>query len=172
MKTFLHAAPRERRGYLLNEALVYCGAVVVLLGVGYAALYRCVDNSTVLRRSADDIARALSAGERWRNDVRKAAAGVTLESSAEASTLHLKGEGRSIDYRFAEGRVWRRSDAGPWVYVLEGVRASRMVPEPRGSVNGWRWELELQPQARGSVRPGRIVPLFTFLTVSRAPLNR
>src|ERR1700731_5063524 len=39
------------RGYLLTEALVYIGLVVVVLGVGYAAMYSCVDHSVLLRRN-------------------------------------------------------------------------------------------------------------------------
>ena len=34
--------------YMLTEALVYIGVLFVLLGVGYAALYRCIENSVAL----------------------------------------------------------------------------------------------------------------------------
>ena len=64
--------PPGQRGYLLIEALVYIAVVVTLLGVAYAAMYRCVDRSFALRRNADDITSALHAGERWRADVRAA----------------------------------------------------------------------------------------------------
>src|ERR1041384_5004380 len=60
------------QGYLMVEALVYIGVVFVVLGVGYAALYRCIDNSAVMRRTANDITKAMHAGERWRADVRAA----------------------------------------------------------------------------------------------------
>src|SRR4029077_12950063 len=56
-------------GYLLTEALVYIGLLFVILGVGYLAMDRSIDNSVLLRRNADDIANALHAGERWRADV-------------------------------------------------------------------------------------------------------
>ena len=50
MKTRSISFQHHRAGYMLVEALVYIGLVVVVLGPGYAVMYRCVENSTVLRR--------------------------------------------------------------------------------------------------------------------------
>ena len=56
MKTHLsspaQSPPAGNRAYLMIEALVYIAVVFVLLGAGYAAMYRCVDNSIALRRNA------------------------------------------------------------------------------------------------------------------------
>src|SRR5439155_11435731 len=71
--------PQVRSGYMLIEALVYIGVSFLLLGIGFAAMYRCIDNSVGLRRSADDITSALHAGERWRADVRATVRPVQLE---------------------------------------------------------------------------------------------
>jgi hypothetical protein len=155
------------QGFMLMEALVYIGVVFLLLGVGYAAMYRSIDNSVALRRNADDIISALHAGERWRADVRQASHGVQLENGSDPM-LRLEGVTDQIDYRFANGRVYRRNNNGPWLPVLEGIQSSSMEPEVRPDVNVWRWEVELQTKTRGSFKPGRIRPLFTFLAVPPA----
>ena len=152
-------------GYLLDEALIYIGALLVLMTVGYIALYHCLDNSVALRRSADDIARAMQAGERWRGDVRLADGSMRLEPGAESATLVLQGKRQRVAYRFAGSVLYRRVNDGPWTKFLEGVKASEMQPETRSRAVAWRWELELQPRTTASVKPGRFRPLFTFLAV-------
>lgn len=161
----------QQQGYLLTEVLVYIGLLLVVLAVGYQAMYRCVDASVVLRRNADDISRALNAGERWRADVRSATASAALETSAEGPILHLMGRNHRVDYRFNEEALFRRLNAGPWVRVLDKVRASSFQAEARPGVAGWRWELELQPRAKASVKASRIRPLFTFLAATPAALT-
>lgn len=155
------------RGYLLTEALVYIGLVFVLLGVGYAALYRFIDNSVVLRRSTEDISRAMHAGERWRSDVRSAV-GIHLETTRDSEILHLSNPRGEVEYTARGGAVLRRVGAGPWVSVLKDVKASSMQAERQFNVTAWRWELELQPQTKGIIKPGRVRPLFTFLAAPRA----
>lgn len=150
--------------YMLTEALVYIGLVFVLLGIGYAAMYRCIDSSAALRRNADDILRAVHAGEQWRADIRMAGRGVRWERTGEPF-LRLQGATNMVDYRFAEGTVFRREDGGEWSKMLDHVEASTMEQDARPAVVAWRWELELQTKAHGSFKPGRVRPLFTFLAV-------
>jgi hypothetical protein len=152
---------------MLTEALVYIGVIFLLLGIGYAAMYRSIDNSVALRRNADDIMSALHAGERWRADVRQAFRGVHWDNSGEP-VLRMEGLTNQIDYRFADGAIYRRTDNGPWWAVLEHVQSSSLEPESRPTVTVWHWELELQSRARGSFKPGRVRPLFTFLAVPPA----
>ncbi len=152
-------------GYLLMEALVYIGLVFLLLGIGSIALYRCIDNSVALRRNADDIARALHAGELWRADVRAAVRGIRSEGNPETPILHLEGAHGEVAYRYSAGALYRKTGAAPWSRILDHVKSCSMQPDVRPTVNAWRWELELQPQTRGSFRPGRVHPLFTFLAV-------
>jgi len=159
--------PGARCGYQLIEALIYISVLFAIIGVGYAALYRCIDFSVLLRRNADDITRAVKAGERWRADVRDAAGPARLETLDGVEVLRLGPPGKELYYCFRDGSVFRRNGPGPWVNVLGQVRASVMLPESRGTVAAWRWELELQPQAKGSIKPGRIRPLFTFMAASR-----
>jgi hypothetical protein len=163
---------RVRRAYLLNEALVYFSVVVVILGCGYAALYHLIDHSMVMRRSADDVSKALHAGERWRADLRASRNQLWSEDSGGGRVLWLSGGRADVAYQFATNSVLRRHGKGPWVPVLTQVKSSSMQAEQRQNVTAWRWELELEPRKKGSVRPGRILPLFTFIAVPESSLNK
>jgi len=152
-------------GYLLIEALAYIAVLFVVLGVAFTALYRCMDHSIALRRNADDISRALHAGERWRADVRAAGTRTWIETTNQEPVLHLEGPRGDAAYRFADDTVFRRLGNGPWTRLLTNVKSSAMEPDRRQSVTAWRWELELKPRVKGVVKPSRIRPLFTFLAV-------
>jgi len=162
----------SQRGYLMIEALVYIGVIVVVLGVAYSATYRCIDRSIALRRNADDITSALHAGERWRADVRAASSQVRLESTDAGQLLYLEGPSSAVVYSFATNAVSRRVGTGPWVRLLPNVKSSTMTADKREHVTAWRWELELQTRATASVKPGRIRPLFTFLAVPQHPSTK
>ncbi len=166
----VRARPGQHRpglsAYMLTEVLVYIGLVFVILGLAYAAMYRAVDNSVALRRNADDIVKALHAGERWRADVRAASLGLQSIEEGGVPVLRLEGRTNQVDYRFADSAVYRRAGTGNWSPVLQRVKASSMEPDRRSTVVGWRWELELMTSARGSYRPGRFRPLFTFEAVA------
>ena len=176
MKTRTLRLPQAARpgqsAYLIIEALVYIGVLFVLLGAGYTALYHCIDSSVALRRNADDITSALHAGERWRADVRSATSEVRLESTAAGELLHLEGASGTVVYRFNTNAVTRRVGAGPWVRLLPNVKSSTMTSDPREYVTAWRWELELEPRAKGSVKPGRVRPLFTFIAIPERPSSK
>jgi hypothetical protein len=156
------------QGYLLIEALAYFALLLVLLGVGYLAVYRCIDNATVLARNANDITAAMNVGERWRADIRAAGLGVTVESSPTQQVLHARSALGQVDYRYAEGSLYRRAADGPWGRLLNNIKSSAMQPDPRPQVAAWRWELELQPRAKASVKASRIRPLFTFFAAPPA----
>ncbi len=166
MKLSFHprrGAGAPQRGYLLTEALVYISVVVLILGAASVAVYRCIDASLVLRRGAEDIAASLRAGELWRADVRAATASASLTGSGAQAGLELKGRTGTTRYRFVSGAIDRRLGEGPWVTVLKDVKASEFRRDDRKAVTGWRWELELEPRARGAVKGSRIPLLFTFL---------
>lgn len=147
--------------YSLIEMLVYISVLAVLMGVGYAAVYRCMDNSTGLRRNAEDIASALRAGEMWRADVRAAGSNARIETNSNNRILHLPQPDKSVAYRFTESTLARQVGDGGWTPLLRNVKACEFLPEPR-SVPAWRCELELQPR-RKTLTFTR--PLFTFLAV-------
>ena len=152
---------RLQQGFFLEEALVYISVLLVLLGVGFSALYRSIDSSVGLRRNADDITSAIHAGERWRADVRAADSKAWLEKNSPEAILHLPSSNGEITYRSAPPAIYRRVGSGPWVCALTNVASSIMESDSRQNVIAWRWELELQHRAKGSY----IRPLFTFLAV-------
>jgi hypothetical protein len=156
---------KREAAYLLTEALVYIGLVLLVLGAGYAAMSRCIDNSIALRRNADDLSSALHAGERWRADVRSATTPPRLETTAGEQMLYLSGTRGEVAYRFSANTLFRRRGAGVWSPVLTSVKTSAMQSDARQKVIAWRWELELQGRGKGTVKPGRVRPLFTFLAV-------
>ena len=148
-------------GYMLIEMLVYIGVSVLLLGIGFAAMYRCIDNSVGLRRSSDDITTALHAGERWRADVRATIKPIRWENLPTEQLLHLPVSQVEILYRYSEGVIYRRVGLGPWTQLLSNIRSSTMESDQRSNVVAWRWEVELKTRAKSS----RILPLFTFIAV-------
>ncbi len=150
-------------GFQLIEVLVYMAALTVLLSVAYVAFNRALERSEALRRSADDIVRALRAGERWRADVRSAAGPIRIEHVVGGERLVIPVAEGVIAYEHRTNVVVRRPVSGPEAVLLKRVRASAMSLENREAVRVWRWELELQPPTRKSVQ---VRPLFTFLAVS------
>jgi len=147
-------------GYLLTEALVYISVVMVVVGVGYVAMYRSINNSLALRRSTDDIGKALSAGELWRADVRHAVR-LRIENPGEEQIVWMEGAERTNAWRHSGMSVMRKAGDGPWVTVLVNVREFSMKPNPRGKLEPWRLELELMTRSKSA----RIRPLFTFTSV-------
>ena len=150
---------------MLVEALVYISLVGVVLGTGYAVMYRCVDNSVVLRRNAQDMTAALNAGERWRADVRGAHQSPHVETSETRQTLHLTTQKGEVVYRFETNTVTRCILGQPGIRLLTEVKNSEMRADPRQKVTAWQWEVELLPRVKGYTKPGRVRPLFTFTAV-------
>jgi hypothetical protein len=152
----------HRSGIMLVDCLVYGSVLLILLGVAYAALYRCSENSAMLRRNTEDVTMALKAGERWRADVR-AARGLIRSSMADDGTeVVLPCPRDDVSYRFATNSVSRRVGNGGWNSLLPSVASSIMASENRTNLTAWRWELELKPRSK---RPVHLRPLFTFIAV-------
>ncbi len=153
----------------MMEVLVYIGLVMVILGTAYAAAYRCIDNSTVLRRNAEDIAKALNVGELWRSDVRAANGDIDLADRIDPRTLRIPTAGQDRFYRFDDHTVLRRLGEGSWVRLLTGVKSCQFIGEQRDSMHAVRWELELQPRTKGPIKAGHVRPLFTFIAAVTPP---
>jgi Tfp pilus assembly protein FimT len=150
------------RAFSLIEVMVYLSVLMVVLAVGYAAMYRSMDNSRALRRSTDDIANALHAGENWRGGVGGARGRIQFRTNDTEQILRLPARRGEVSYRFATNTVFRRIGNNDWSFVLGNVAASSFVSDPRQNVAAWRWELELQTRTK---QPGRVRPLFTFIAV-------
>jgi len=157
--------PQWQQGIMLVDCLVYLAIWVVVVGLAFSAFYRCMNYSKNLARTADDIARALKAGERWREDVR-AASGPLERVSGQASVeqaLHIPQKTGEVIYRFIDGAVLRQSGTNAsWIPALTGVKSSRMEKDERQRVVSWRWEVEL----KNKQKVARVRPLFTFQAVA------
>ena len=154
------ALPAGIRAFTIIECLVYIGLFAVLLGLGTVAFYRCFDNMKGLRRNADDITRAVHAGELWRHDIRAAARAIQINEAGQ--TIRIPQRDREVFYWFADTQVFRKTGAeAPWLPLLSKVQSSQMTSDPHAHVTAWRWELELQISRKDT----RLRPLFTFLAV-------
>jgi type II secretory pathway pseudopilin PulG len=154
---------RSAQAFTLIEVLVYMSMLAVLMGLGYAALYRSMDASTGLRRNASDITQALNTGERWRDDIRAATQPLRLEQISDAeSLLHIPQPNAEVTYRFVSNSVSRRVGSGEWSPALEHVDHSVFISDPRQKVTAWKWEIELQSYHKSLTR---LQPLFTVLAV-------
>lgn len=149
---------------MLIEAVAYIAILAVVLGVGTSLLYRAWAANIGLRRNADDIVRALNAGELWRADIRSATGPITTGSRQDLHIPNTRGE---IVYQFAEGKITRNAD-GQQPRVVASVKSSEMQPDHRNGVNGWRWELELNHDHKKV----QFRPLFTFEAVAKAQPNK
>jgi hypothetical protein len=161
---------RDASGILLFECVIYLGLLFLVLGLSYAVFYRGWEQSLGMRRNAEQIARALTTGERWREDVRTANGPLRAEDAGAEQILHIPHGSGETAYRTSQGVLWRRTDErATWVEVVDRVKSSRMQIEPRQHVTAWRWELELK--TRDPKR--RLQPLLTFEAVPPStPLPR
>jgi hypothetical protein len=155
-------------GIALVECIFYIGMLAFLMTVGYSVFYRGWENSYSLRRNSEQLARALTVGEQWREDLRTAT-GLPLQPITNGATgeqwLDIPEKGHVVEYRFANNSIWRRTNPdAAWTEMLGLVKSSRIVSDPRRYVTAWRWELELKNREKR-----RIQPLLTFEGVVRTP---
>ena len=155
---------RREQGILLIDCLVYMSIWVVVLGLAFSTFYRCMTYSKNLTRNADDIVRALKAGERWREDVRKATGPLKLVSEGGAEqAVHIPHKTNEVIYLFIDDAVLRKSGTdASWTPALSGVKSSRMEKDDRQRVVSWRWEVEL----KNKQKVARVRPLFTFQAIT------
>jgi prepilin-type N-terminal cleavage/methylation domain-containing protein len=159
----MNTRPQRRsageHGFTLIELLVYMAVFVVVVGCATKTFYDCWDNTKALRRNADEIARALDVGERWRADVREATGAARLKVTNGAEQFRIAGVAGEVTYTFANGEIRRQAGAtAPNSLWLSNIKSSQMRSDARGHVSAWRWELEL---ISGRRQP-RLRPLFTF----------
>lgn len=166
MKLSLYLSSSRQRGASLLECLVYIAVLGLLLNLAVLAFNRCWDDSKHLRRNAEDIARALKAGEIWRADIRAATGTIQAVTLADADQLVIPQPAGTVIYSFRHGELRRQAGpGGPVTLVLPQACSSRMQADARARVTAWRWELEL---AAAPKKPG-LPPLFTFEAVPPQP---
>ena len=158
-----------KRGFTLIECLVYIAVLGIILNLATHAFFKCLEHSRDLQRNADDIVRALQAGERWRADIRQATATPQLMQADGQKTLRVSRKDGEVSYTFADGKVWRDAGGRPGRQVfLAGVAASEMVADQRERLTAWRWEMELQSRKSAT----RVRPLFTFMAAAKPETKR
>ncbi|MDB6056555.1 MAG: hypothetical protein JWO95_399, partial [Verrucomicrobiales bacterium] len=140
------------------EVLVYIVVLFMVLGAGSALLYRAWSNNIAVRRNADDVVRALSAGELWRADVRTANGPIVTRDGRE---LHIPTSRGEILYQFANETISRQAP-GQQPRNLTRVLSSQMEQDRREKASGWKWEIELQHNRKDL----QFRPLFTFEAVT------
>lgn len=148
---------KQNSGVLLIECLAYIAGLAVVIGLSYAAYYRCVANSSGARRNATDIANVLHCGERWREDVRNATGNLTVTQANERQTVRIPRKSGAVIYVFENGEIKRSENGTKWNSILKNVKSSHVEKEDRKQVTAWRWEVELNARQDAKVRP-----LFTF----------
>jgi hypothetical protein len=160
----LKFVPRTRScGYVMIESLIYIVVWMVIVGLSFSAFFRCLSSSRDLSRNADDIARVLKAGERWRQDIREAEGVPRVVLENDLTALEIPKQSGVTTYVFEQNGVWRRSGLeSPWQNVLAGVKSSRVLRQPRRNVVAWSWEVELHTKKKEV----RVPPLFNFLAVA------
>lgn len=157
MKTIIPAR-NSQGGIMLMESLIYMAVFSVILTLGIFGYNRFQEQSSRLRGVAEDIARAVNAGERWRADIRNASG--RLEYNSKTGELRIPQTSNEIVYRFSEGTIHRRVGT-QFVPVLKNVKASSMQKTSRQHVTSWRWEVELKTRGKNA----KLQPLFQFEAV-------
>lgn len=152
---------KQNSGIMLLECVAYVAGLAVVMGLAYAAYYRCAASSNRMRRNATDITKVLQCGERWREDVRRATGNLFVTNANERQTVRIPQKGGAIIYIFEKGAIKRSVNGTAWNLLLPNVKASQIKKEERKHVVAWRWEVELNARKDAKMRP-----LFTFLAVS------
>ena len=153
----------RKSAFTLIECLAYVGLFALFIVLVMTTFFRARDGSDSLRRNADDVTRALHAGERWREDVRTATAPPSLVTENGQTWLALPRGTNTTVYTHFGSTVWRQAHTNQtWQPVLLRVTTSRMEADARQHVAAWRWEVELQTKDAQK----RTKPQFTFLAVA------
>jgi len=154
------------RAFTLIECVVYVAVFFMVLGLAFMTYYRAEGNNRRLRQNADDILRAVRAGEQWRADVRRATGAIHWVGAEPSRELVIPQTNGIVKYSFTQETVWRQTGPKPTPLIV-GVAGSRMETEPRTFVTGWRWEVELKTRQKAV----RVKPLFTFEAAAKLPAN-
>ena len=151
-------------GITLVDCLVYISLLGVFLYLTSVAVFQADMGSKHLRRNATEIARAMRAGEAWRDDLRGATGAVVSVRGAAGEGVRIPRARGAVVWAFREAGVWRTHDGTAGELLLPGVKASEMRADPQALAGVWRWEVELQTtRTNASVRP-----LFSFSAVAGA----
>lgn len=156
--------PSWKRGFTLIECMIYIVVLTVVMGLGFSAFYRFLENWRDLARGSEDILQVLKAGELWRADIRQATAAPQLVQEGELTACEIPQIGGRVAYIFSQGTVWRKTPDKAATPLIPRVQSFAIEKVERASVTAWRWDLELQTRKKAV----RVRPLFSFQAVPQA----
>jgi type II secretory pathway component PulJ len=152
---------QKAQAFTMVEVLVYMSVLTVVLGLAFSAFYQCQEHSTHLHNNAQQIARALRAGEQWRRDIRQSGGMIVLTEGSN-TLVRLPSASGETAYAYTGSNVMRHLPGGRgWQLFLDRVKNSEMRLEKRNDISVCSWELELLPVKKNS----RVKPLFSFMAV-------
>lgn len=159
MNCYFATRKARQRGILLIECMIYLSVVMVVVGLAMALLYRALEANRGLDRNSQDIARALRAGEQWREDVRRAEGPIQHERINNMEQIRIPQAGGEVFYAWTEGVLWRAGlEHTNYVPLLSGVKACQIIKDQRLQVSAYRLEIELAQRQKAA----RLRPLFSF----------
>jgi hypothetical protein len=159
----LNCQRRRDTGMSLDQCLVYISVLGVILCISGMSVGKAWDAHRAISRSANDIQRAVNAGERWRQEIRSALRPPEMCTIEAQPALRITTAQGVIEYRQCAGTLQRRDGVnGAWLVALHRVRDSQMLALTSTPAPAWRWELEMEPAHKRA----RLRPLFTFTAVA------
>lgn len=167
MKVIL-SSDKHTRGIMLAECLIYIAISAVLVGVAFMLFFRCMDTARNFSRNADDITGALSVGERWRADLRRATE-TPSASQPDLLDLVIPVGARHVIYLFENGAIWRsESGDASWSMLLDRVESAEWHSERRVHTTAWHFDLEMKTRKKNAT----VNPLFSFVGIAAEEKNR
>lgn len=153
-------------GLTLVPVLVYLGVFLIIANLATMAFFTVLEHVRTVRHETDQVTTALVAGERWRDDIRRATAPPQLLVTTSMTTLLIPRGTNEVGYLYQAGQVFRRSRQDAfWQPILGPASQADFIPDTRAGVPSWRWEVRF-PDRRGRPR----APLaFTFQAVPLKP---
>lgn len=159
-------AARGESGLSLVTVLVYLGVFLIIANMAGMAFYAVLEHVRGVRHETEQVTTALVAGERWRDDIRRATAPAQLLVTNDATLLSIPRGTNEVGYLSQAGQVFRRSRTNEyWQPILGPLSGTEFIEDTRAGVHCWRWEVRF-PDRKGRPR----APLaFTFQAVPPTP---
>ena len=101
------------RAFTLIELLVYISVFAIIATFATQVFFQGRDTSHALLRSADDISRAVHAGEHWREDIRTATAAPRVGEENGRAVIAIPHGTNTTFYTHFNNTVWRLPPDSP-----------------------------------------------------------
>ncbi|MBG89741.1 MAG: hypothetical protein CMO80_22970 [Verrucomicrobiales bacterium] len=149
-------------GIMLMQCLVYIPIMALIVYVAVDASVTLKDGTHSLQRGTMRLTQSMSAGERWREDIRSMTGKPTLKHEYEREVHTIPGVTNSVQWSLFEGKLWRRADESrAWAKMVDRVKSISIREDKREHVTAWVLDFELKP---GHAR-AKLTPVYTFIAV-------